>query len=126
MKAKRLRVIVFVLLGPLLLIVAFRYLPSGEPTYEGKPVSVWIKEYAFSTNAVVAPQTLGTSILPDGRRVLLQVNPTGGVVTLLAPTNPAAQIVWLQQQLKPPRYPAREALQALGPKAVPHLVQYLR
>jgi hypothetical protein len=36
MKAKRLRVIVLVLLGLLLLIVAIRYLPSGEPTYEGK------------------------------------------------------------------------------------------
>src|SRR4029450_9733590 len=113
MKAKRLRVIVLVLLGLLLLIVAIRYLPSGEPHSEGKPVSFWIKEYPLSTNALVAPQPLGTSILPDGRRVLLQMNPTGGVVTLLSPTNPAAQIVWLQQQLKPPRYPAREALQAL-------------
>ena len=66
--------------------------------------------------------------MPDGRMVLMQIDPAGRLVTLQAPTNPAAQIVWLQQQMSPTsmRDPAWEALQALGSNAVPCLVRHFR
>ena len=123
MKAKPLRVIALVLVGLSLLVVAARFLPSGEPIYEGKPVSVWFKEYAFASNSPATPvsYTLKSGgLTTSGMRMM----------PLTAFTNRAQQILWLRQQMmmpySPPPDPAWEALQVLGPKAVPHLVQYLR
>jgi HEAT repeat protein len=63
--------------------------------------------------------------MPDGRTALIQSTPAGNVVIVPATTN-AAQTVWFPPPISPQRDPAWEALRALGPKAVPHLVQYLR
>jgi hypothetical protein len=136
MNATRARRVVFVLVGlcllaslALLLVVASGFWSSDEPTYEGKSVSVWFKEYAYASNAPAAPlRNLGARRMPDGRMVLMQIDPAGRLVTLQAPTNPAAQIVWLQQQMSPlpARDPAWEALQALGSNAVPCLVRHFR
>src|SRR6266704_3028315 len=104
MKAKRLRVIVLVLVGLSLLVLATRFRPSGEPAYEGKPVSVWFKEYAYASNAPAARISLGSTLtLRGGRTVLFRIDPAGRVVTLQTPTNRTAQITW--------RDPAWEALE---------------
>jgi len=69
-------------------------------------------------------------VQPDGLTALIRTSSTSGVITVLQLTNPADQIKWLQSawnqpQAAPPD-PAWEALRALGPKAVPHLVRQLR
>jgi len=127
MKTKRLVVIGPVLAGLALLLILARHFRSDEPTYQGKPVSVWFKEYALGTKTVFAwPQTPGTrATMPDGRTALIQSTPAGNVVIVLATTN-AAQTVWFPPQTKPSRDPAWEALRSLGPEAVPYLLQYLR
>jgi len=125
MKAKPLQVIILALVGLSLLVVATRFRPSGEPLYQDKPVSVWFKEYAFASNS---PAPRAGYMLNSGGLI---VRPASGMQTLPAPTftNRAQQLLWLQQQMvmpyPPPPDPAWEALRALGPKAVPHLVQYL-
>jgi hypothetical protein len=50
MKTKRLLVIGCLLACLELLVVARRFWPANEPTYQGKPDSVWFKEYVFTTN----------------------------------------------------------------------------
>jgi hypothetical protein len=136
MNARRARQIVFVLvaiclLASLTLLVNFAagWWFADEPTYEGKPVSVWFREYAYASNAPAArTRNLGVRIQPGGRMVLTQVTPDGRLVTLSAPTNRAAQAAWLQQQMSPmpTRDPAWEALQALGSNSVPCLVRHFR
>src|SRR5688572_7885601 len=99
MKASRTRRILFVLAGiclltclALLVIFTSGWWSADEPTYEGKPVSVWFKEYAYASNAPASPrQPVGTRVLPDGRMVLTQITRDGRVVTLPGSTNRAAQ-----------------------------------
>ena len=134
MKARRARRIVSVLVGlcllaslALLFVVTTGFWSTAEPNYEGKSVSTWFKEYAYSSNAPAAqPRTMGTRIQPDGRMVLMQIDSAGRLVTLQGPTNRAAQIAWIQQKMSPQRDPAWEALQALGSNAVPCLVRHFR
>jgi|ERR1043166_133936 HEAT repeat protein len=126
MKAKRLYVIGFVLAGFALLLAFARLLHSDEPAYQGKPVSVWFKEYAFASNS---PALAVWSYHSDGRRLIVQTS--SGIHPILLPifTNSAQQILWTQLQISQmrssPPHPAWVALQALGSNAVPHLVRCL-
>lgn len=134
MNAKHARWILYLLVGicvltslVLLIFLASNWWSADEPAYEGKPVSVWFKEYAYASNAAaMRVQNLGARRMPDGRMVLMQIDAAGRLVTLQAPTNPAAQVLWLQRQMPPTRDPALDALQALGSNAVPCLVRQFR
>lgn len=120
----------------LLILAGFGLVPTqlsrkaDEPAYQGKSVSVWFQEFAYSSNAPPAPvQVLSMRVKPDGSVVVMQRNAAGNVVMLNSPTNPAARAIWLQQQMSSPQYlwrdPSLQALQALGSNAVPHLVAHL-
>jgi len=121
MKAKRLRVIVLVLAILILLIAVARFLSPNEPTYQGKSVSVWFKEYAFASNSRV----LGYGVA--GRNLMVLTSSGSRTIRLPVFTNYVQEIVWVEQQMSPTAPdPAWVALQALGSNAVPHLVQRLR
>lgn len=131
-RQRRTAVVLFGLGGLAVIVAGVALGPwaNREPVYQGKPVSVWFREYAFASNAPVGPgQIVSARIQPDGRMVLTQII-GGKQVTVTGPTNLAAQGAWLSQQMSaprlPPRDPAWDALRALGTNAVPHLVRQLR
>ena len=134
MRVRRLRLMILGLVGlcilagiGLLVTVLNR---SGQgPVYRGKHIGVWFREYAFSSNAPVLAQTIGARFAPNGQVVLTQIR-NGTQVNIIGPTNPAALSVWFKAQVgtvgTSAPDPALEALQAIGPDAVPYLVSQLR
>jgi len=115
MNAKRLCVIGLVLAGFAFLLFVSRFLRSDEPTYQGKPVSVWFKEYAFASNAVLST----VSGIQGGRTVIGQITFGSRMIALSSSNAPVR--IW---SVTPD--PAWTALQALGSNAVPQLVYRLR
>jgi len=124
MNAKHARQIVLVLVGLallaclVLLVIVVRGLWSAdEPAYEGKPVSVWFREYAYASNSAFYT----ASGMPIGRTVIF---PAGSgkrpVLTSSLSTNLQVR-VWY-----PTAGPAWAALEALGSNAVPCLVKHFR
>ncbi len=103
-----------------LIIMFGTHQPSTEPTYQGKPVSLWFREYAFRSNLPIASSIKG--ITRDGKSVLLQVG-NNGSVTLRTMSN-LNSIVRIEFQEAQPD-PSWTALKTLGTNAVPHLVHHL-
>jgi hypothetical protein len=99
---------------------------SKEPAYQGKTVSVWFKEYAFATNALIRKRVVG--YLPDGRVFVMQPASKGDTIKVeQVSTNRPNWTADLRSRFEaPPRQPAWEALQSLGSNAVPCLVRHLR
>jgi hypothetical protein len=124
MKPKRWILILVVLVG-LVYLATLPFLGSKEPTYQGKTVSVWFKEYAYGSNTATRP--IATNLTPPMHAVLAHAKSNGvPPQVLFALSNQYAR--WASADLYeiPPRDPALEALQALGSNAVPYLLQYLR
>src|SRR6266496_3458274 len=116
MKATRLCVIGLALAVFAILLVRACFLRSDEPTYQGKPVSVWFKEYANATN----PALFTVSGTQGGRMIIPQAA-FGGRVVMVSPPSTNFQVrAWF---LSPD--PAWVALETLGSNAVPHLVYRL-
>ncbi|MCL4785572.1 MAG: HEAT repeat domain-containing protein [Verrucomicrobia bacterium] len=124
MNAQHARRILFVLVGictlislVLLVIFAAGWWSADEPTYEGKPVSVWFREYAYGSNSALP-------IVSGVRPCLTVIFPAGSgkrpVVTASPSTNSQLR-AWY-----PTKDPAWAALQALGSNAVPCLVRNFR
>ena len=132
MQVPRLRLLVvglagLCLLAGIALLVTVLNGTGHEPIYRGKPLSLWFREYAFSSNAPV--QTVSARIQPGGQMVLTQIR-GGTQVRIVGPTNSAALAAWLRVQMPPSlanaRDPAWDALQAIGSNAVPYLIGQLR
>ena len=119
MKPKRWHFVLAAGGGLLLALVALPFLGSNQPSYQGKPVSVWFKAYAYSSNA--PPPGLYSFPYSGNARVVRWVggvsNTVPGAVWPVAPRTPATP--W-------PGNPAEDALRALGSNAVPYLVTQLR
>src|SRR6266850_6233257 len=116
MKVKRVCAILLLLGGLVVLAVIGRRLPSSEPAYQGKTVSVWFKQYAFATNSAVRTSVLSFS--PSGRALIIQNTSTGGtIIPLQLSTNRPNWIAEFRSSYESPADPAWLALQALGSNA---------
>lgn len=119
MKPKRSHFVLVAGVGLLLALVALPFLGSNQPSYQGKPVSVWFKAYAYSSNTP-APGLYSFPYSGNARMVRWVgwvSNIVPGAVWPVAPRTPATP--W-------PGNPAEDALRALGSNAVPYLVTQLR
>ena len=124
MNAKHARQIVLVLVGlallaslVLLVIVVRGVWSADEPTYEGKPVSVWFREYAYASNSAFYT----ASGMPSGRTVIFPAGSGKRPVLTSSPSTNLQVRVWY-----PTADPAWAALEALGSNAVPCLVRHFR
>ena len=137
MQVRRLRLVILGLTGlcflaGLALLLTVLTGAGREPVYQGKSLSVWFREYAFSSNTPVV--AVGAPIIAaragwDGRVVVTQMR-AGKQVNIIGPTNPAAVPALLRVQMgaagRPASDPAWDALEAIGSNAVPYLVSQLR
>jgi len=124
MKTSRTRLILFVLVGicllaslALLVVVASGLWASNEPVYQGKPVSVWFREYAYASNSALYT----ASGMPGGRTVIFPTGSGKRPVLASAPSTNLQVRVWY-----PTADPAWAALEALGSNVVPCLVRHFR
>jgi hypothetical protein len=123
MNARRARQIVFVLvavclLASLVLLVIFAagLWSADEPTFEGKTVSVWFREYAYASNSALYT----ASGMPGGRTVIFPAGSGKRPVLTSSSTNLQVR-VWY-----PTADPAWDALESIGSNAVPCLVRHFR